>query len=727
MLQSIWRYSHFLLAAVAAVFLVLASVTGAILAFEPITQKVQPYATISLDQVEVNPFINSLKATYDEVIEVKITPEDFVTANVVTADGDYKTIYVNPSTAETLEEVMPPSDFFKWVTNFHRSLFLKSVGRAFVGIFSFLLVLIAISGVFLLAQRQGGFKKWFTPVQEKNINQRYHVILSRWFLIPILIIAVTAVYLSADKFALLPDAQISHNWNAPQENIPATPVTSFDVLKDVNLDQVRQINFPFSSDPEDYYQVALDDRELLIHQYSGTIISEQYYPFVAITTRWSTFLHTGTGSYVWSVVLLLASLSILFFMYSGFAMSIKRMRKSTKLKTHYSKDEASIVLLVGSESGGSFAFAKAYYKQLLEQGSKAYIATLNEYSTYAKATKLVVFTATYGDGDAPSNARKFERLFHEITPVQEMEFAVLGFGSSLYPKFCQFAVQVDDLLNGHEKFHPLVPLHKVDDHSETDLQKWTLNWNESTGMNLVTTTENLAKNSQPEVTFKVVHKTVLNIDQTMLLRLRPTIDLDFQSGDLLNVLPPEEEKIRQYSIARIDNDILLSIKKHDLGICSSYLCDLSIDQEITASIQYNQSFHFPTDAPSVWLIGNGTGIAPFLGMLKEAQDKTPIELIWGGRRETSFDIYRDIIPNAHHANLQIALSQEGNKIYVQQLLQQQAATIATALKSGTVFMICGSLAMQHEVLDALEKITTDHLSTDLTPFELNGQILMDCY
>ena len=42
-------------------------------------------------------------------------------------------------------------------------------------------------------------------------------------------------------------------------------------------------------------------------------------------------------------------------------------------------------------------------------------------------------------------------------------------------------------------------------------------------------------------------------------------------------------------------------------------------------------------------------------------------------------------------------------------------------------MICGSLAMQHEVLDALEKITTDHLSTDLTPFELNGQILMDCY
>ncbi len=726
MLQSIWRYSHFLLAAVAAVFLVLASVTGAILAFEPITKKAQPYATTALDEIAVTDFINTITTSYDEVIEVNITPEDFILADVVTASGDYKTIYIDAKTAQELGEKDPSSDFFKWVTNFHRSLFLKSVGRAFVGIFSFLLILIAISGVFLLAQRQGGFKKWFAPVHEKNINQRYHVILSRWFLTPILIIAITAVYLSADKFSLLPDAQLSHNWDAPQEAKPTIAITSFELLQGIHLDQLRQINFPFSSDPEDYYQIALEDRELLVQQHSGELISEQYYPWIAITTQWSTFLHTGTGSYLWSVILLLSSISILFFMYSGFAMSVKRLLKSSKLATNYTKDEASMVLLVGSESGGSFAFAKAYYKQLLNHGIKAYIATLNEYSTYAKATKIIIFTSTYGDGDAPSNARKFEQLFEKITPVQQMRFAVLGFGSTLYPKYCQSAVKVDALLHGHEKFHPLMPLHKIDDHSEKDIEQWTQQWTAITGITLETANEKPVKQQSPEVRFKVIDKTDLNMDQTFLIRLRPMTTITFQSGDLLNVLPPASDKMRQYSIARIDDDILLSIKKHDHGICSSYLSDLSIHDEISATVSINKSFHFPLTAPTVIMVANGTGIAPFLGMI--ATDKTTTkQLLWGARTQNSFELYSDIIDSKNNVSLQIALSRQDNKIYVQNVLEEQACAVAKELQSGTVFMICGSLAMQHKVLEVLEKITKSHLGVSLNQFELNGQVLMDCY
>jgi sulfite reductase (NADPH) flavoprotein alpha-component len=42
-------------------------------------------------------------------------------------------------------------------------------------------------------------------------------------------------------------------------------------------------------------------------------------------------------------------------------------------------------------------------------------------------------------------------------------------------------------------------------------------------------------------------------------------------------------------------------------------------------------------------------------------------------------------------------------------------------------MLCGSLAMQNEVLDVLEEITSTYLNRPLSDFENQQQILMDCY
>ena len=61
-----------------------------------------------------------------------------------------------------------------------------------------------------------------------------------------------------------------------------------------------------------------------------------------------------------------------------------------------------------------------------------------------------------------------------------------------------------------------------------------------------------------------------------------------------------------------------------------YLCSLQNGDTVNASLDRNESFHFVPDAPSVWLIGNGTGIAPYLGMIEENK-KSSLKLIWGGR------------------------------------------------------------------------------------------------
>jgi sulfite reductase (NADPH) flavoprotein alpha-component len=196
MIGSLWRYSHFILALVSALFIIVASVTGAILAIEPISEVSQRYAVTNLSDVRLSETLKVLEDNYNEVLEIEVSAEDFVKASVFTKKAINETIYINPITGDKLGEVSSQAPFFSFITNLHRSLFLKSIGRGFVGIVSFLLCFIAITGLFLLAQRQGGFKKWFTKVKEKDFTQRYHVILARWFLVPIIILAVTGVYLS---------------------------------------------------------------------------------------------------------------------------------------------------------------------------------------------------------------------------------------------------------------------------------------------------------------------------------------------------------------------------------------------------------------------------------------------------------------------------------------------------------------------------------------------------
>ncbi len=731
MVGSFWRYSHFLLAIVSALFLVIAAISGAILAVEPITEQAQPYAVTDLSKVKLSETIKVLQSTYNEVLDIEITAEHFVKASIVSINGDSKSIYINPIDGENLGDVVPQSPFFSFITNLHRSLFLKSIGRGFVGVVSFLLCFIAITGIFLLAQRQGGLKKWFTKVKETDTAQRYHVILGRWFLLPIVILATTGVYLSLEKFSLLPKDTTTHDWSSiSNEASEKTEASEFSLFKKLSLNNIRKVTFPFSDAAEDYFEIDLNDKALLIHQYNGTVVSELQYPFVTLASRLSLQLHTGRGSMLWSLVLLLSCLSLLFFIYSGISIRLKRSKNTKSTVSKWTKGDAEYILLVGSETGTTYSFAKAFYKALENEGKTIHLATLNDYTTYEKATHLIIFTATYGDGDSPSNARKFESLLNTIQPIKHLQFSVLGFGSLLYPNYCSFAIKTNNLLNAHPNFKSITSLVKINDQSEIAFKSWVNQWNKNTGMNAKVLLPNTKHKTKKQQLFTVIEKTPLNVDNTVLIRLRCNKKRRFQSGDLLNVIPPEATIVRQYSIAEIDGDILLSIKWHPNGVCSTYLCALNIGDTLSASIEKNETFHFPKQAPSVWLIANGTGIAPYLGMLNK-QRKTPIRLLWGGRTEASFDCYKDILKDSllqdNIKDCLLAFSQVAHKTYVQDMLLKQQAEIAKAIKAGGVFMLCGSIAMQNSVLEVLEDITINQLQQPLSDFENNGQLLMDCY
>src|SRR5690606_6878829 len=108
---SIWRYSHLALAISSFVFIFLASITGIILAFEPISDKIQPYQIADVSTLSLAETAAVFKTVYPEVINFQVDANNFVTASVITIEGKSLNGYFNPKTAEFLANKNEPSKF----------------------------------------------------------------------------------------------------------------------------------------------------------------------------------------------------------------------------------------------------------------------------------------------------------------------------------------------------------------------------------------------------------------------------------------------------------------------------------------------------------------------------------------------------------------------------------------------------------------------------------------
>jgi sulfite reductase (NADPH) flavoprotein alpha-component len=205
---------------------------------------------------------------------------------------------------------------------------------------------------------------------------------------------------------------------------------------------------------------------------------------------------------------------------------------------------------------------------------------------------IIIFTATYGDGEAPINAYKFLKLTKAVPQTKNVKYAVVGFGSKQYPEFCKFAVQVDASLQILSNFTPEIPLFKIDNQNLNSFKSWIDQWSILNNCSLEIEENDILEASK-NYQFKNIDSCKINIDNTFLITLKPKKKVRFSSGDLLSIKPTEESTRRYYSVAKIGNTILLSVKKHEFGVCSNYLYGLHKNEKISGSIQENKNFHFP--------------------------------------------------------------------------------------------------------------------------------------
>lgn len=726
MINAVFRTSHMLLALFSFVFLLLASVTGGLLAFEPIVNKTKSYQTNATSNISISDALKSIQK--EEISVLKNQNRGHIVAAF--ENGIY---YINPKTGKKLEKVKKQARFFKFLTKLHRSLFLKTIGRALVGIVSFLLFLIAITGTLLIIKRQKSVKAFFNKIVKESTEQYYHIVFGRLTLIPIVVVALSGTYLSLQRFKIIPKTKVKLvAKNVSKTNTEALPISEFSVFKNNTLANLKELRFPFSKEPNEFFHLKLSDRELLVNQFTGKIVSEELYPFSKIIGQLSFDLHTGYSGVIWAVIIMISSFSILYFMYSGFVMTCKRLRGRTKNK--FKSNQCEYIILVGSENGSTQNYAKMLYKAFLTDGKKAFITTLNSYTEFTKMKHLIVLSATYGDGEAPSNASKFlHELKNKSVNNHDFYFTVVGFGSMSYPKFCQFAIDADKSLQGKKSAKQLLPLMTVNNKSFEQFNEWMRLWNQKTGCEL-SLDKSIINKRKKQRKFKIISRKIdaNSKDDTFLLQLIPKKKTKFTSGDLLGVYANESTHERLYSIARINDKIFLSIKLHANGLCSNHLYKALVGSSISGFIQKNNAFHFPKKASKVIMIATGTGIAPFLGMIQENNNKLPIDLYFGIKTKKSLQLYNDVI----HKNLKEkkvvnfypAYSREfEQKTYVQNLIKKDIDTIIVALKNKAVIMLCGSIAMQKEVFTVLENALNQKNEKSFSFYKKANQILVDCY
>lgn len=729
---SIWRYCHFLLAVSSFLFIVLASITGAILAVEPILEKSNGYNKASLSTISVSELIPTLQDNYLEILSVEVDANHFVSISALTEELEEEQFYIHPKTGEKLGDIIQTPQFFKTVRSLHRSLFLKKTGRIMIGFTSFILFLIAITGLFLVLRQGKGISALFTKTEKHSSHQYYHTVFGKWNLIFILIITLTGVFLSIERFQLVKAKQINHKIEQSlltKEN--QKDVSEFDVFQKITLSEVQKIEFPFSSDVEDYYRLVLNDEEILVNQFNGAILNQEQTNWVSNLNKLSERLHTGAGSIFGALILLLSSLGILYFIYSGFNISFQRVK--TSIQNKFTAKNAEIILLFGSENGATKQKVKQLFESLLKENISVFATDLNHYQHFPKAKHIAILTSTYGVGEPPSNANLFLKKWKD-NPTLGAHISVVGFGSLAYEKYCQFAFDVQSEIQKTSPSQNIQEIYTINNSSQEAFSSWVNDWSSRFGTSLKLKPAKEKRIKKKE--FQVLQNTKAKpeTDETFLIELTGKAIQHVKSGDLLAVYPRKNEAKRLYSIGKTNqNTILLSVKRHEFGLCSNFLNCLEEGETLEAVVEKNKEFHFPKKAKEVVMIANGTGIAPFLGMIQNNKKQVTSHLFWGGRTEQSYQLYAPIVKTALAENqltkVEFAYSREQNlpKTYVQELVKQQPELIASCFDGGGVLLICGSVAMQKDLIELLKQIVETHCKKTYAYYQKKGQILMDCY
>lgn len=292
--------------------------------------------------------------------------------------------------------------------------------------------------------------------------------------------------------------------------------------------------------------------------------------------------------------------------------------------------------------------------------------------------------------------------------------AILGFGDRQYPQFCGFAQALAQCFTT-QGWPQLLPWEGIHQQSPQAFARWGRSLGHALGLE-----PTLALDYCPPLPatqpFTLVQRqdypcadappaVVLHLQASPAGAALPA----FQGGDLLGIVPPGQRLPRYYSLAssQADGSAQICVRLLPGGYCSTFLHGLQTGQTLQAFVRPNPGFALPPGHSPVLLIGAGTGIAPLVGLIR-AHPARPMHL-FAGARHPGQDLFfahelHAWLASGQLSSLHTAFSRGSPGRYVQDLLRQDSARIATWLAQGAQVRVCGSQAMAQAVEAVLQDI-----------------------
>jgi len=128
----------------------------------------------------------------------------------------------------------------------------------------------------------------------------------------------------------------------------------------------------------------------------------------------------------------------------------------------------------------------------------------------------------------------------------------------------------------------------------------------------------------PKYSAKLISKDLMN-ESIVRLRIEVPDGFNYRSGQFINLIRPSDDLTRSYSMASISSDAFLElhIKRVPDGRMSAWLFDdVEVGEELSFFGPSGDCFYLPDDPErSLLLVGAGTGLAPLLGILRDALEQ----------------------------------------------------------------------------------------------------------
>ncbi|QEW06636.1 PepSY domain-containing protein [Nitrincola iocasae] len=739
-----WRKLHSLPGLLTAVFLIVLAVTGTILSISPALERSGAIVP-AVGEVTVAQLAERVTAHYPGTEQIKRLPSGGVVVYYMN-DGNPGADRVNPITGQGIAPYQP-SAFFRWIKDLHRAFLMDNGGRLIAGVSAFLMVLMCISGAFMLSRRAGGWGALLRPFKGAG-DHRIHSELARFAVIGLLLSALTGSYMSAVRFGLLPQV-VGSEPDFPAEVSGGTPavIGSLKALKNTDLSNLHDLVFPYPNDPQDVFSLSTRQGAGFIDQSTGEMLQYEATPVNSQLYDWMMRLHTGEGLWWLGLILGATALTVPVLSISGTRIWWKRRRATGRVLDNADIATADTIILVGTENNTTWGFARDLHEQMAAAGRRVLSVDMNQLAdTYPQATTLLVLTSTYGDGGAPTSANKFMEKLHHFHAPNGLQFAVLGFGDKQFASFCKFAIQVDKGLAfiGLER---LAAVGFVDRKSTEQFTEWGNRIAVVTGVPLA-----LSHNPVPTTRFELalVDRADFGVAvqaPTSILRFGPASGKKilwglfrkkanqlpgFDAGDLIGILPPGGKAPRYYSLASSNEDGLLEIcvRKQPDGLCSGFLHNLTPGDRIQGFIQHNPNFRPAAGHHPTILIGAGAGIGPLTGFIRKNNAKHPMYLYWGGRNPQSDFLYEPelsrYLEDSRLSGLNTAFSRAPESAYVQDKISEDASNVCHMIETGAQILVCGGRDMASSVKQVINEILLP-LNLDVDTLERDGRYLEDVY